>query len=154
MPSRWRNVLLEKLTDEVADDVLNNNMRQLSLDVIRSERDPMWFSSTDWACSVPKRRGDLQLSDDDLKRRVANRQGLTRQDWPPYKPTSIHAYNALQQSDPDKLPGFRDLVLSISRRQWPRNGRKPSHRACSINRSVPLFSPTDCRPGSGFPTCW
>jgi glutamate dehydrogenase len=125
-----RNALLEKLTDQVASDVLNNNdnhARQLSLDVIRSERDPMWFSSAiDWACSRSQTsRLDLQLpSDDDLLRRVASRQGLTRPELATLQAhVKIHVYNALQTCEVDQLPGFEQMILdyfpsSVAKR-WP-----------------------------------
>ena len=50
-----RNTLLESMTEEVAQDVLGNNDchgRQLSLDKLRSEADPMAFSiAIQWVCT-------------------------------------------------------------------------------------------------------
>jgi glutamate dehydrogenase len=79
-----RNTLLEGLTEIVAEQVLANSnihAKQLSMDQIRSGRDPLFFSRTiEWVCRRSQTtRAALTLpSDDDLTRRAAARQGLMR----------------------------------------------------------------------------
>ena len=114
-----RNELLEALTEEVAEDVLANNerhARQLSLDVLRSARDPMVFSRTiDWVCQRSDvSRSDLVLpSDDTLQRRKANQQGLTRPELAVLQAyVKMHVFKDLKQSDPSMIPAFEDKVLA------------------------------------------
>jgi glutamate dehydrogenase len=113
-----RNTLLEALTDEVADDVLANNDRhgrQLSLDVLRSARDPMFFSRTiDWVCqrSGVTRAALVLPSDDTLQRRKASQQGLTRPELAVLQAyVKMHVFKDLKAADPSVIPGFEDKVL-------------------------------------------
>ena len=113
-----RNELLEALTDEVADDVLANNDRhgrQLSLDVLRSARDPMFFSRTiDWVCqrSGVTRAAMVLPSDDTLQRRKASQQGLTRPELAVLQAyVKMHVFKDLKEADPSHIPGFDDKVL-------------------------------------------
>jgi glutamate dehydrogenase len=113
-----RNTLLESLTDEVADDVLANSdrhARQLSLDIVRSQMDPLTFSGAiDWVC----RRGGLSRStlhlpsDDVLQRRQAAGQGVTRPELAVLQAhVKMHVFKELNQSDTKVIPGFTDKVL-------------------------------------------
>lgn len=119
LPLDDRNVLLEALTDEVADDVLANNdlhARQLSVDHVRSVRDPMFFSRTiDWVCRMSNvSRAALTLpSDDDLRRRVASRQGLTRPELAVLQAhVKMHVFKALKNTNKDCIPNFDAKVLA------------------------------------------
>ena len=125
-----RNTLLEELTDQVADDVLANNDlhgRQLSVDHVRSVRDPMFFSRTiDWVCQHSGvARTALSLpSDDDLARRAASRQGLTRPELAVLQAhVKMHVFKALKATDASVIPGFDQKVLSYFpdrvRDTWP-----------------------------------
>ena len=79
-----RNELLASMTEEVAKVVLHNNDthgKQLSLDKVRSEIDPLHFSSTiQWICL----RGNISRqilnlpTDEELLDRQELGQGLTR----------------------------------------------------------------------------
>jgi glutamate dehydrogenase len=113
-----RNVLLESLTTEVADDVLANNDRhalQLSLDHVRSAVDPLTFSGAiDWIC----RRGGLTRatlnlpSDDVLARRGAAGQGVTRPELAVLQAhVKMHVFKELNQADTDVIPDFGKKVL-------------------------------------------
>ncbi len=125
-----RNVLLETLTSQVADDVLANNDRhgrQLSLDQVRALRDPMFFSRTiDWVCrhSGTTRAALVLPSDDVLARRAASRQGLTRPELAVMQAhVKMHVFKALKDTDPSAIPGFEDKVLDYFpakvREGWP-----------------------------------
>ncbi len=112
-----RNELLESLTDTVADQVLRNNDihgRQLSLDEIRSGRDPLFFYPTiQWVTGRSGRSAaDLHLpTHDALKRRMAARQGLTRPELSVLQAhVKMHVFKDLMQSDAGLIPGFDDMV--------------------------------------------
>ncbi len=113
-----RNVLLESLTDEVADDVLANNDRhgrQLSLDQVRSQADPLTFSGAiDWVC----RKGGLTRTtlnlptDGVLQRRAAAGQGVTRPELAVLQAhVKMHVFKELNQADPSLIPDFNSKVL-------------------------------------------
>ncbi|RME24692.1 MAG: hypothetical protein D6798_10595 [Deltaproteobacteria bacterium] len=112
-----RNELLRSLTDTVAEQVLQNNDihgRQISLDEIRSARDPLFFFPTiQW---VVGRSGhsiaDLHLpSHDALKRRAASRQGLTRPELAVLQAhVKMHVFKDLMQDDPALIPDFDTKV--------------------------------------------
>ncbi len=113
-----RNVLLEELTNQVADDVLANNERhglQLSLDSVRSNRDPMLYSRTiDWITQQGSlSRAQLGLpSDDDLKRRARSGTGLTRPELAVVQAhVKMHVFKALERSDNSIVPNFEDTVM-------------------------------------------
>jgi glutamate dehydrogenase len=112
-----RNTLLESLTDQVAHDVLANNDRhgrQLSLDQVRSVRDPMQFSRTiDWVCRMGGvSREALRLpTDEALRRRAAAGQGLTRPELAVIQAhVKMHVFKELRDADPSRVPGFGDKV--------------------------------------------
>ena len=114
-----RNTLLEAMTDEVAEQVLHNNDvhgRQISLDVLRSQRDPMAFSRTiDWACRRSGvGRADLKLpSNDELQRRAAQGKGLTRPELAVLNAhVKMHVFTDLVRAQGDDLPHFADRVRS------------------------------------------
>ena len=113
-----RNTLLEELTEEVAADVLANNDlhgRQLSVDHVRSIRDPMFFSRTiDWVCrhSGVVRAALTLPSDDDLTRRKAAGQGLTRPELAVLQAhVKMHVFKELNVTDSGVIPGFAERVL-------------------------------------------
>ena len=118
LPLDERNTLLEALTDEVADDVLSNNdrhARQISLDAVRSQRDPLTFSGAiDW---VSQRGGltrdTLRLpSDDVLQRRAKSGKGVTRPELAVLQAhVKMHTFKDLNQAEPSEIPGFADKVL-------------------------------------------
>ncbi len=114
-----RNKLLEKLTEIVAELVLDNSdthAGQLSLDQIRSGRDPLFFSRTiEWVCkhSNTTRTALTLPSDDDLGRRASARQGLTRPELAVLAAhVKTHIFKELLASDPSDLPNFDAKVLS------------------------------------------
>jgi glutamate dehydrogenase len=114
-----RNKLLESLTEVVADLVLDNSdthANQLSLDQIRSARDPLFFSRTiDWVCkhSNTTRTALTLPSDDDLHRRAQARTGLTRPELAVLAAhVKTHIFKDLLASDPQDIPGFDERVLS------------------------------------------
>jgi len=112
-----RNDFLRSLTDEVADAVLedcNANGRLVSLDVVRSARDPNAYGrAIDWVCQ----RGNVSRqflslpSDDELRRRAAERKGLVRPELCTLQAhVKMHVYKMLLASDPAESPAF-DQVL-------------------------------------------
>jgi len=114
-----RNTLLESLTEVVAELVLDNSdthANQLSLDQIRSARDPLFFSRTiDWVCkkSNTTRTALILPSDDDLHRRAQARTGLTRPELAVLAAhVKTHIFKDLLSSNPTDIPGFEDRVLS------------------------------------------
>jgi glutamate dehydrogenase len=113
-----RNKLLERLTETVADLVLDNSdthANQLSLDQVRSNRDPLFFSRTiDWVCRHSNTtRAALTLpSDDDLSRRIQSRIGLTRPELAVLQAhVKMHILKELLDSDPSEIPDFDERVL-------------------------------------------
>ena len=112
-----RNTLLEELTEVVAEQVLDNSdthAQQLSLDQIRSHRDPMFFSRTiDWVCkqSNTTRQALTLPSDDDLQRRTQNRSGLTRPELAVLQAhVKTHIFKELIASDESGIPHFDERV--------------------------------------------
>ena len=113
-----RNVLLKRLTDEVADLVLANSNThglQLSLDERRARTDPMAFSrAIDCVSQAHKRSlAELHLPNGDaLLRRAAAGQGITR---PELAVLAAHVkmlvYQALMEADPATIPDFDGRVL-------------------------------------------
>jgi len=113
-----RNTLLESLTDVVAEQVLDNSdthASQLSYDQIRSRRDPMLYSRPiDWICQRGGlTRSALKLpSDDDLQRRAAQNQGLTRPELAVLAAhVKMHVFGDLKNADTNAIVGFHDKVL-------------------------------------------
>jgi glutamate dehydrogenase len=114
-----RNKQLERLTDIVSNLVLDNSDtqgNQLSLDQIRSSRDPLFFSRTiDWVCkqSNTSRTALTLPSDDDLARRAASRKGLVRPELAVLQAhVKAHIFKELMASDPTSIPGFDERVMS------------------------------------------
>ncbi|MEL6345008.1 MAG: NAD-glutamate dehydrogenase domain-containing protein [Myxococcota bacterium] len=112
-----RNDLLERMTDEVADQVLHNSDvhgRQISLDMVRSASDPMAFSRTiDWVCRRSNvSRADLRLpTNDELARRGSQSRGLTRPELAVLNAhVKMHVYTDLMMAEPDEIPNFADEV--------------------------------------------
>jgi glutamate dehydrogenase len=112
-----RDALLESLTEVVAEQVLDNlntHAHQLSLDQIRSLRDPMFFSRTmDWVCrrSNTSRAALTLPSDDDLNRRAQARQGLTRPELAVIAAhVKTHIFKDLVRAGPSDIPGMEGRV--------------------------------------------
>jgi glutamate dehydrogenase len=117
LTTQARNRLLQKMTTEVADMVLSNSNAhgvQLSLDQIRSGRDPLFFSRTiDWVCRKSgTTRAALTLpTDDDLGRRATARQGLTRPELAVLQAhVKMHIFKELVLEQGSKVPGFKERV--------------------------------------------
>jgi len=118
LDTKSRNKLIEKLTGKIADQVLVNNhchSRQLSLDQIRSVRNPFPFArAIQW---VSEQSGSslatLGLPDaDTLAKRVEMRQGLTR---PELAVLGAHVKllgaQMLEEADPSLIPGHEELLM-------------------------------------------
>jgi len=112
-----RNTLLEEMTDEVAELVLADNDahgRQLSRDKRRSKNNVFQFGR---AIAFVERafgrdRATLNLpSDEELKARAGEGQGLTRPElavlsaW-----VKMYVKQELMAGDPKQLPGYRHLL--------------------------------------------
>lgn len=112
-----RNVLLESMTETVAQDVLHNSNvhgRQLSLDKVRSEVDPLSFSiAIQWVCNRSKAtRTFLRLpSDEELQRRQTMAQGLTRPELAVLAAhVKMHIFKELLASDTSIIADFNQRV--------------------------------------------
>ncbi|MFZ5480067.1 MAG: NAD-glutamate dehydrogenase domain-containing protein [Myxococcota bacterium] len=113
-----RNTIIRSLTDEVAQAVLadnNANGRLISLDVVRSVRDPFPFGrAIDWLCNKGNvSRAFLALpSDDDLRRRAESRIGLTRPEISVIQAhVKMHVRKMLAQEDTASIPGFDEILM-------------------------------------------
>ena len=123
-----RNELIEGMTEEVTRLVLANSdkhARQLSMDQVRSHRNPMLFSrACDWVSTHSKvSNASLDLPDHSEHRaRMETRQGLTR---PELAVVAAHVkmqvYKWLLEADPSKIPGFRERI----RGYFPQGVREP-----------------------------
>ena len=112
-----RNTLLESMTEEVAQDVLSNNNihgRQLSLDSVRSEADPMAFAiAIQWVCTrSATTRAFLRLpSDEELARRQTMGKGLTRPELAVLAAhIKMHVFKDLLASDHTLIADFNERV--------------------------------------------
>ncbi|HJN75483.1 MAG TPA: NAD-glutamate dehydrogenase [Myxococcota bacterium] len=113
-----RNRLIAELTKSVAKDVLANNdtqARQLSIDAIRSHRDPFRFArAIRWIEEMGSPDADdLSLPDNtELRRRQTQRRGLTRPDLAVLSShVKMHVYRQLKVADPAAIVCF-DRLLS------------------------------------------
>ena len=114
-----RNSLLEEMTEEVAQMVLHNNDthgRQLSLDLLRSKKDPMKFSSIiQWVCSKGNvSRNALRLpTDEELLRRHTLNEGLTRPELAVLAAhVKMHVFKSIKELDTSIIPEFSENVAS------------------------------------------
>ncbi|MSP56042.1 MAG: hypothetical protein EXR69_10620 [Myxococcales bacterium] len=118
-----RNDFLRSMTDEVAQYVLednNSNGRLISLDVVRSARDPNPYGrAIDWLCNKGSvSRAFLCLpTDDDLRRRAASRQGLVRPEIATVQAhVKMHVYKMLLAETTENItsaiPTFNDIVMN------------------------------------------
>lgn len=118
-----RNTFLRSMTDEVAEYVLednNANGRLISLDVVRSARDPNPYGrAIDWLCNKGNvTRGFLCLPTDDvLRRRAATGQGLVRPELATVQAhVKMHVYKMLLAESAENvakaLPTFNDIVMN------------------------------------------
>ncbi len=117
-----RNTLLESLTEVVAEQVLANSDthgRQLSLDQLRSTRDPLFYWPTiQWASARGGRSAaSLTLPGHELlKHRAVARQGLTRPELAVLQAhVKMHVFKDLMKEDPALIPDFDGRV----RRYFP-----------------------------------
>jgi len=106
------------MTEEVAQDVLRNNDchgRQLSLDKLRSEADPMAFSiAIQWVCNRSNTtRAFLRLpSDEELTKRQGLGKGLTRPELAVIAAhIKMHVFKDLKDADPALISDFDQRVL-------------------------------------------
>jgi glutamate dehydrogenase len=114
-----RNKLIEKLTEEIAQQVLLNNhshSRQLSLDQIRSARNPFPFArAIQW---VSEESGvslaALGLPDSDtIAKRAEMRQGLTRPELAVLGAhVKLRGAQMLEEADPARIPGSDERLMS------------------------------------------
>ena len=114
-----RNRFLRTLTDEVAAAVLedcNANGRLISLDVVRSARDPNPYGRTiDWVCQRGNvTRAFLHLpTDDELRRRSAERKGLVRPELSTLQAhVKMHVYKMLLAEDTADIPAFESQLVN------------------------------------------
>lgn len=118
-----RNDFLRSMTDEVAQYVLednNSNGRLISLDVVRSARDPNPYGrAIDWICNKGNvTRAFLCLPTDDvLRRRSATRQGLVRPEIATLQAhVKMHVYKMLLNESPENIardiPTLNDIVMN------------------------------------------
>ena len=114
-----RNTFIRSMTDEVARMVLADNHangRLISLDVVRSAKDPNPFARTvDWATAKGNvTRAFLTLpTDDELRRRAANRVGLVRPEIATLQAhVKMHLFKMLMQEDENNIPTFAALVTN------------------------------------------
>ncbi len=118
-----RNTFLRGMTDEVAEYVLednNSNGRLISLDVVRSARDPNPYGrAIDWLCNKGNvTRAFLCLPTDDvLRRRASTRQGLVRPEIATIQAhVKMHVYKMLLAESAENvaksLPTFNDIVMN------------------------------------------
>ena len=114
-----RNALIKELTDEVAQAVLANNAthaRQLSLDQLRSARDPLYYSrAIQWVCQRSGASRDfLRLpSDEVLRQRGATGKGLVRPELAVLQAhVKLHVYKALLDGDSAHIPSFNERLLN------------------------------------------
>ncbi len=125
-----RNPLIHDLTRAVAKDVLRNNdthALQLSMDRVRSERDPLRFArSISWITEQGSpSAAKLSLPEaEELTRRVETRAGLTRSELAVLSShVKMHVFKQLKEADPSLVPGFDDLILEYFpkrvRERWP-----------------------------------
>jgi len=112
-----RNQVILDLTDEIADQVLEDNDmsgRQISLDRLRSIADPVPFGrAIDWVCRARGlTREFLKLpSDAVLTQRSRLRQGLTRPELAVIAAhMKLQVYKSLQDGDPTFIPRFTERV--------------------------------------------
>ena len=112
-----RNEIIRSMTDEVAGMVLENNNqngRLISLDEVRSARDPHPYGrAIDCVCqkgSVSRRF--LCLPDDDqIRRRAANNKGLVRPELAVLQAhVKMHVFKMLMQEDASTIPAFDRLL--------------------------------------------
>ncbi len=112
-----RNVLIASMTEEVTRLVLANSDRhakQLSIDQVRSHRNPMRFSrACDWVARHSKTtKPILDLpSHGELTTRMETRQGLTRPELSVVAAhVKMHVYKWLLEADPSDIPDFSDRI--------------------------------------------
>ncbi len=114
-----RNDFLRTLTEDVVQAVLadnNANGRLISLDVVRSAFDPMVFSHTiDWLCQRGgvSPRALVLPGDDTLRKRAANRQGVTRPEISVIQAhVKMHVFKLLKAESTRVIPGFDTMLMN------------------------------------------
>jgi glutamate dehydrogenase len=112
-----RNEIVRSMTDEVASMVLadnNANGRLISLDEVRSARDPFPYGrAIDWICGKGQvtRRFLVLPSDDDLRRRAGAGLGLVRPELAVIQAhVKMHVFKMLMQEDAATIPAFDRLL--------------------------------------------
>jgi glutamate dehydrogenase len=114
-----RNEIIRSMAEEVANTVLENNNqngRLISLDEVRSARDPFAYGrAIDWICQKGSvSRHFLSLpSDEELRRRAAANRGLVRPELAVLQAhVKMHVFKLLMQEDPASIPAFDRLLKS------------------------------------------
>ena len=118
LSEKKRNKLIEKLTEQIAQQVLMNNhshSRQLSLDQIRSARNPFPFSrAIQWVSEETGLSLDaLGLPDPDtIAKRAELRTGLTRPELAVLGAyVKLRGQQLLDQADPALIPGSDERLM-------------------------------------------
>jgi glutamate dehydrogenase len=112
-----RNEIIRSMADEVAAFVLENNNqngRLISLDEVRSARDPFPYGrAIDWVVqrSTTSRHFLSLPSDEELRRRAAANRGLVRPEICVLQAhVKMHVFKLLMQEDPSTIPAFDRLL--------------------------------------------
>ena len=115
---KQRNALIEKLTEQIAQQVLLNNhshSRQLSLDQIRSARNPFPFSrAIQWVSEETGLSLDaLGLPDPDtIAKRAETHTGLTRPELAVLGAyVKLRGQQLLDEADPEAIPGSHERLM-------------------------------------------
>lgn len=112
-----RNEIIRSMTDEVGGFVLENNNqngRLISLDEVRSARDPFPYGrAIDWV--VQRGSGSRHFlslpSDEEIRRRAAANKGLVRPEIAVLQANvKMHVFKLLMQEDPSTIPAFDRLL--------------------------------------------
>ena len=131
-----RNEIIRSMTDEVAQMVLENNNqngRLISLDEVRSARDPFPYGrAIDWICQKGNvSRAFLALpTDEEIRRRAANHKGLVRPELAVVQAhVKMHVFKMLMQEDAAAIPAFDRLLRNYfpKRIQTEFAGDVPNH---------------------------
>ncbi len=112
-----RNEIIRSMSDEVAGFVLENNNqngRLISLDEVRSARDPFPYGrAIDWV--VQRGSGSRHFlslpTDEELRNRAAAKKGLVRPEICVLQAhVKMHVFKLLMQEDPASIPAFDRLL--------------------------------------------
>ncbi|GDX80252.1 hypothetical protein LBMAG42_20630 [Deltaproteobacteria bacterium] len=154
-----RNEIIRSMTDEVANMVLANNNangRLISLDEIRSARDPFPYGrAIDWLCTKGSvTRAFLALpSDNELRRRAASQKGLVRPELAVIQAhVKMHTFKMLMQEDASTIPAFNRLLRGYfpTRIQNEFAADLPNHMLAKAIVMTVLLTEVATDAGAGF----